>query len=81
MSPTTPPLPFRCVTARGDMKTHLVTLSPALRGTYPDQTPPATLCGLGTLAESALHPAQVECGRCLSRIPQFMGLPTYEVVP
>lgn len=76
-----PPLPFQCVTPVGGGTTHLVTASPALLGTRPDEIPTATLCGLPTGAPSPLHPAEVECTRCLSRAPQFMALPTYEVLP
>src|SRR5665647_1269346 len=45
--------PFRTVTAAGDEVTHLVVISPALRGTSPDGLPMATLCGSAVEADSS----------------------------
>lgn len=72
--------PLRCATSADGM-THLVVTSPALRWADPDRLPPSVLCGLQAKSESAAHPAEVECGRCLSRAGFFMALPSFEVVP
>ena len=71
--------PFHSVTASGSPLTHLVVTSPALPGTRPDRLPDATLCGRLVDQEIDDHPADVQCPRCLLRVPTFMGLPTYEV--
>lgn len=71
--------PFRSVTATASPLTHLVVTSPALPGTRPDQLPAGTLCGRLVEQEIEDHPAEVQCPRCLQRVPTFMGLPTYEV--
>jgi hypothetical protein len=73
--------PFRTVTAAGDQATHLVVISPALRGTSPDGLPMATLCGCAVDADSPIPIHDVECLRCLWRAPLFMELPAYEVQP
>lgn len=71
--------PFLTVTATGPEITHLVVLSPALPGSRPDTLPGSTLCGRLTGAEVDVHPAGVQCPRCLLRAPAFMGLPSYQV--
>ena len=78
---TTATMPFRCVTSADSGPTHLVAASPALPGTGPDLMPSATLCGVPAVAESPQHPSAVDCVRCLARVPQFMALPAYEVLP
>jgi hypothetical protein len=75
-------LPFRTVTAvNDDQVSHLVVLSPALRGTSPDQLPGATLCGRSVHGVSATPVYDVECLRCLYRTPTFLALPAYEAQP
>ena len=73
--------PFQSVTAADSPLTHLVVTSPALPGTRPVQLPAATLCGRQVGHEVDDHPADVQCPRCLIRVPTYMGLPAYEVVP
>lgn len=73
--------PFRTVTAVSDQVTHLVVISPALRGTSPDLLPMATLCGCAVDTVSSTPVPDVECLRCLWRAPLFMALPDYEVQP
>lgn len=70
--------PFRCVTA-ADGRTHLVVVSPALRGTGPDAPPAATLCGRRPGGAADDGPAEVQCLRCLHQAPKFMRLPAYTV--
>jgi len=71
--------PFSRVTAASSTITHLVVASPALPGTRPDELPAATLCGRLVNEATPDHPADVQCLRCLERVPTFMALPTYEV--
>lgn len=71
--------PFRSVLAAASPITHLVVTSPALPGTRPDELPAATLCGRPVDHEIEDQPADVQCPRCLLRVPTFMALPTYEV--
>lgn len=71
--------PFRSVSATDSPITHLVAVSPALVSTHPEQLPAATLCGRVVDAETGGRAADVQCRRCLSRTPAFMGFPTYEV--
>ena len=72
-------IPFRSVTAAGNPLTHLVVASPAVPGTRPDELPATTLCGRAALQETDEHPSEVQCPRCLDRVPAFMALPTYAV--
>lgn len=72
-------VPFRTVTATTNGLTHLVVVSPALLATHPDTLPAATLCGRQVNDETDTAPADVQCRRCLQRVPRFMHLPTYEV--
>jgi hypothetical protein len=75
-------LPFRTVTATHDHQvSHLVVISPALRGTGPDMLPGATLCGRAVGGDSPIAVHDVECLRCLHRAPAFLTLPAYEVQP
>lgn len=74
-------LPFRCVTTTGDGLTHLVVTSPALPSTDPDRLPMTSLCAQRTDQERPDHPSTVQCLLCLHRVPQFIGLPAYEVLP
>lgn len=75
-------LPFRTVTAINDGQvSHLVAISPALKGTSPDQLPGATLCGRNVHGDSTTAVHDVECLRCLHRAPAFLTLPAYEVRP
>ena len=71
--------PFLTVGAASSSQTHLVVVSPALPRSSPDELPEATLCGRKVVAGADAHPAEVECNRCLLRVPMFMGLPGFEV--
>jgi hypothetical protein len=71
--------PFLSVSATSSPQTHLVVVSPALPRSSPDELPEATLCGRKVTAGADVHPAEVECIRCLLRAPMFMGLPGFEV--
>ncbi|MGF0118743.1 hypothetical protein ACQFYA_20820 [Promicromonospora sp. Marseille-Q5078] len=74
-------IPFATVTATSDTDTHLVALSPALRGTRPDVLPTATLCGRATSGPTTqVHPANASCSRCFDVVPLYMALPAFEVV-
>lgn len=75
-------LPFRTVTATHDRQvSHLVVISPALRGLSPDTLPGATLCGRIVSGDSPTAVHDVECLRCLQRAPAFLTLPAYEAQP
>lgn len=79
--PMTVSLPLHTVVAGSPPTTHLVAISPALRGSRPDRLPVSALCGAPVADTSPVPLGEVECRRCLDRAPQFMSLPSYVVHP
>lgn len=73
--------PFHIVTVTDHPITHLVVSSPALTGLQPHELPAATLCGRPVANRGIEHPADVQCLRCLDRVPKYMHLPAFQVCP
>lgn len=71
--------PCLSVSAEESPISHLVAVSPALLGTWPDDLPAATLCGRAVVDELEAHPSRVQCPRCLDRVPTFMAMPSFAV--